>query len=630
MTNKTVGNGLQSMDYNYNIRGWLTDINKNQMAVPNLDNKLFSYKIKYTQKEGMDNPDSVQFPGKNVSAKYNGNIAEVDWRAVETIGVNPLSTPKRYGYVYDSLNRLTAGYYQNPLNPTSKENTESLSYDLNGNISSLYRTTVVESGNTTATLIDNLEYVYETGNKSNKLTNINDYAYNYTGYEGNGNTIDYDLNGNMINMPDKGIGTIEYNHLNLPKHLEYEKVSNEYVVVDTKYGADGSKRSKTNTTTIFGFNGYTTATRITDYLDGFQYLSSPVPITPPGGGGDPELLMATNSETARALEVQAFTLDGGSTTKNVLGVKTADLQFFPTTEGFYDYTKDQYIYQYKDHLGNTRVSFGRNSLGNLEIVDNNDYYPFGMNHLKSGASFFGTSSYKNYKYSGKELQESGMYDYGVRMYMPDLGRWGVVDPLAEKHRRHSPYNYAVNNPIMFIDPDGRDIRFGDQVYTYKKNRDYSEYKGFEKSTYEALDYLYSTGALNVTIGEGNEARTVNIMDEMIKDDKNTFTILEQKVSGKKNEFDPNSKSVKFNPAEGIRFRKDGTKSSREPGNDGYNSPSSRLGHEIIHGYNLFQILTNIEIEIIISMILKRVRKYSHPMETILDFQMKKKNIQQQF
>lgn len=109
-----------------------------------------------------------------------------------------------------------------------------------------------------------------------------------------------------------------------------------------------------------------------------------------------------------------------------------------------------------DHLGNVRISFGRNSAGGLEITDANDYYPFGLNHIQGMLSSSRLGSYYSYKYNGKELQETGMYDYGARFYMPDLGRWGVVDPLAEKMRRHSPYNYAFNNPIMFIDPDGRE------------------------------------------------------------------------------------------------------------------------------------------------------------------------------
>nr|WP_241330565.1 RHS repeat-associated core domain-containing protein [Chryseobacterium arthrosphaerae] len=63
----------------------------------------------------------------------------------------------------------------------------------------------------------------------------------------------------------------------------------------------------------------------------------------------------------------------------------------------------------------------------------------------------------SYKYNGKELQETGMYDYGARMYMPDIGRWGVIDNKAEKYFPFSGYNYAINNPIKYLDPDGNDV-----------------------------------------------------------------------------------------------------------------------------------------------------------------------------
>ncbi|AZA51541.1 RHS repeat-associated core domain-containing protein [Chryseobacterium sp. G0201] len=78
-----------------------------------------------------------------------------------------------------------------------------------------------------------------------------------------------------------------------------------------------------------------------------------------------------------------------------------------------------------------------------------------MNHLKSGNAYFGQGSYKNNKYNGKELQETGMYSYGWREYMPDIARWNGIDQLAENYFSTSPYAYVLNNPINMFDPDGR-------------------------------------------------------------------------------------------------------------------------------------------------------------------------------
>ncbi|WP_082140651.1 DUF6443 domain-containing protein [Chryseobacterium sp. FH2] len=405
---------LQSIDYQYNIRGWMTKIND----PANLNGKLFGYEIKY------NNPVYSNI----ASGRFNGNIAEVDWRnSTEDV-------LKRYTYGYDGLNRLQDAVYTEPLSSTPYNNhfNENLSYDINGNITTLKRNAFPVFG-TTSTLVDDLVYQY-TGNR---LDRIIENSLNDTGYEGGNNLIDYDLNGNMINMKDKGIQSIAYNYLNLPEALSITQLnplgtasgfSLEYL-----YRADGTKLRKTYSSG--GGKGSPVTKNITDYLDGFQYTYR-------------ESSTCLWCKTEVAFEQQAFkTFDPLPT------IPQWDLDFVPTAEGFYSFTENRYIYQYRDHLGNARVSFGKNSEGVLETTDTNNYYPFGLNHI-GGTGYAQLGSYFNYKYNGKELQETGMYDYGARMYMPDIGRWGVVDPLAEINRRFTPYNYAINNPIRFIDPDG--------------------------------------------------------------------------------------------------------------------------------------------------------------------------------
>lgn len=143
-------------------------------------------------------------------------------------------------------------------------------------------------------------------------------------------------------------------------------------------------------------------------------------------------------------------VSGGVTTNYVGGIvykNDGTIDFVQTEEGRAIRTDTSYKYEYvlKDHLGNTRLT-----LQNGRLIGEDEYYPFGLNvhRLQNGGN--------KYLYNGKEIQDelNGQYDYGARFYDPVIARWNVPDPLAEDFDHVSPYNYAMNNPILMIDPDG--------------------------------------------------------------------------------------------------------------------------------------------------------------------------------
>ncbi|WP_244462156.1 DUF6443 domain-containing protein, partial [Wocania ichthyoenteri] len=372
---------LQEVNYAYNVRGWLKQINN----PTTLGNDLFSFKLNYnTNNHG----------GTNL---FNGNISETVWKTANTD-----NSLKWYKYSYDALNRITdANYDSSNSGETNWFRLFDVAYDKNGNLIALKRHKKGSLGQSVA--LDYLAYTYDSGNKLLKVEELIDGASGFEdGSNGSTNDYAYDSNGNMLKDQNKGIGNpsnngITYNHLNLPDEVKFENNNNKKIKYI--YDATGVKLRK------FVYNNSITPTT-TDYAGNYVYEGS-------------------------------------------------SLKFFNHPEGYVDASGSgyEYVYQYKDHLGNVRLSY-KGSNGSLEILEENNYYPFGLKHKGYNAVVNSTNPALKYKFGGKEYQdELGLdwYDVSARNYDPALGRWMNIDLLAGAigQIHNSTYAYAMNNPIAF-------------------------------------------------------------------------------------------------------------------------------------------------------------------------------------
>ena len=421
LASKAIGGNVQSVSYSYNIRDWVTSVSSTH----------FSEQLAYA---GTNGAASAATPC------FNGNIAAMAWKAgTETAYRN-------FQFSYNAKGWMTAAAYSG----TGSYNTQ-YQYDTMGNITSLQRYGLQD--NSQYGLIDNLSYTYN-GNQLVTVTDGRsgpDYsgAFHFSDGADEDVEYEYDQNGNLTKDLNKKITQIKYNLLNLPSNIAFMINYANYYISHT-YSADGRLL---HTGYLIGKDmGPVPDTPYPVFPHGGDELQAhiiDVPITPPI---EPSLIDNSYSYCGNIIyhqgAVSQILFDGG----------------YVTLSG----STPTYHYYLQDHLGNNRVVVRQD--GTIEQV--NHYYPFG--------GLFGESTdgdVQRFKYNGKELERMhglDWYDYGARHLDAALGRWSTIDPMAEKYYNLSPYNYCGNNPIKFVDPDGRDSYYslsGEYLFTDDKETD---------------------------------------------------------------------------------------------------------------------------------------------------------------
>ena len=152
---------------------------------------------------------------------------------------------------------------------------------------------------------------------------------------------------------------------------------------------------------------------------------------------------------------------------------------------------DLIYFFHKDHLGSsTQISDI-----SANIIHHVEYMPYGETFVEQRSNW-GT----NYKFNGKELdEETGYYYYGARYYNQDISIWLSIDPLSDKYPSMSPYMYCAGNPVILVDPDGREWRITSkkengktEKHTYKPGESYLGNNEFIRKTVDNLNMIHAT------------------------------------------------------------------------------------------------------------------------------------------
>ena len=409
-TDRRNGSASLATEYSYNIHGMPTRI-----STP-----LYTESLFYEQSHNGSTP------------QYGGNISAIDWSVADES-----DTYGKRGYIfsYDGMSRLTAaGYLEN--GKRNNHFSTSYKYDLMGNILSLRREGLLNSGNYGT--IDDLTYSY----KGNQVVKIDDAAEESPSYRGAMHFRDYadeeteytyDANGNMLTDSNKGITNIDYNVLDLPQCIStksralFKEDSNDTIYYT--YSADGTKLRSTYKKAEYRVYPYNPETSLTSFNVETGLNVGTVGMAKPIAKRLKTKYYYCSNIVYDNDNISAILFDGGYASVN-------------------DDNGIVMHFYVKDHLGSNRLVVDSN--GNIEEV--NHYYPFGaLMGDRCGVSR------NNYKYIGKELDTMygwNMQDHEARWYDPVVGRWHSIDMLAEKMFYVSPYAYCFNNPVKLLDSNG--------------------------------------------------------------------------------------------------------------------------------------------------------------------------------